>query len=296
MLSAYIKLIRPKDWAKNLFLFIPVFFAQRILEVNTMIEVAVGFFCFSCVASSIYIINDYRDIEDDKKHPTKCNRPLASGAVKKSMALVICIALLIIGAATAYFVRDKFLFVLGIYFFINIGYSLGLKNIPILDIILIAIGFVLRVKAGAVIAVIGLSQWLTIMIFLLALFMAIGKRRDDVLLKLSSGADMRKAVKGYNLDFINTSLSLISAVIIVSYFMYTMSPEVIERLGSHRLYYTCLFVLAGVLRYLQIIYVNASSDSPTNILYKDRFIQITIALWIVSFYIILYMKNITLFK
>ena len=183
------------------------------------------------------------------------------------------------------------MFVLGIYFVMNLFYSFGLKNIPILDIFIIAIGFVLRIKAGSVIAKIGLSEWLIIMVFLLALFMALAKRRDDVLLKLSSGSDMRKAVKGYNLDFINTALSLVCAVMIVAYFMYTTSPEIIKRLQTYRLYYTCLFVLAGIFRYLQLIYVQGDSQSPTKILYKDRFIQVTIILWIISFYLILYVKN-----
>jgi protein-S-isoprenylcysteine O-methyltransferase Ste14 len=134
------------------------------------------------------------------------------------------------------------------------------------------------------------------MVFLLALFMAIGKRRDDVLLKLSSGTDMRKAVKGYNLDFLNVVLALVCAVIVVAYFMYTMSPEVLHRLGTYRLYYTCLFVLAGILRYLQIIFVQSASGSPTKILYKDRFIQISLLLWVASFLVIIYMKDIKIFK
>jgi hypothetical protein len=160
----------------------------------------------------------------------------------------------------------------------------------------LAIGFVLRIKGGAVILHIGVSEWLNIMIFLLALFMAIGKRRDDVLLKLSSGTDMRMAIKGYNLEFLNVVLSLVCAVIVVAYFMYTMSPEVLKRLGTYRLYYTCLFVLVGILRYLQIIFVQSASGSPTKILYKDRFIQISLLLWIASFYLIIYMKDVTIFK
>jgi decaprenyl-phosphate phosphoribosyltransferase len=167
---------------------------------------------------------------------------------------------------------------------------------PILDIVIVAVGFVLRIKGGAVIAYIGVTEWLNIMVFLLALFMAIGKRRDDVLFKLSSGVDMRRAIKGYNLDFLNIALSLVCAVIIVAYFMYTMSPEVLKRLGTYRLYYTCMFVLAGILRYLQIIFVQAASGSPTKILYKDRFIQVSLLLWIASFYLIIYMKDITIFK
>lgn len=292
----YIQLIRPKDWAKNLFLFVPLFFAGLFFNPGILVLLLEGFICFSLVASSIYILNDYRDIEDDQKHPVKKFRPLASGTVKKSTGIAIALLFLAVGFTGAWFIRDKFLFVLAIYFFLNLAYSFGLKNIPILDIIIIAIGFVLRVKAGAVIAKVGLSEWLTIMVFLLALFMAIAKRRDDVLLKLSSGNEMRKAVKGYNLDFINTALSLICAVIIVAYFMYTTSPEIIARLQTHRLYYTCLFVLAGIFRYLQLIFVQQDSQSPTKILYKDKFIQVTILLWIISFYMILYVKDITLFK
>jgi decaprenyl-phosphate phosphoribosyltransferase len=293
---AYLKLLRPKDWAKNLFLFIPLFFSGGLFNRGVYAGLFLGFLSFCFVASSIYIINDYRDIEDDKKHPVKSKRPLASGAVSKSTSLIICIILAIAGFAIGYFIREKFLFILAIYLVLNLAYSFGLKNVPILDIVILAIGFVLRIKGGAVIAHIGVSEWLNIMVFLLALFMAIGKRRDDVLLKQASGTDMRKAVKGYNIEFLNVVLALVCAVIVVAYFMYTMSPEVLLRMGTYRLYYTCLFVLAGILRYLQIIFVQSASGSPTKILYKDRFIQISLVLWIASFYLIIYMKDITIFK
>lgn len=292
----YLNLLRPKHWAKSLFLYIPVFFAGLALNIETLIKVTEGFICFCLVASSIYIINDYRDIGDDKQHPVKSKRALASGAVNKYWALLISIIFLSIGLTWAFFIRDKFFFVMSIYFLLNLAYSLGLKKIAILDILIIAIGFVLRVKAGAVIARVGLSEWLTIMVFLLALFLAIAKRRDDVLIKIHSGNEMRQSIKGYNLDFINVALSLICAVMVVSYFMYTVSSEVMERLGTYRLYYTCLFVIAGILRYLQIIFVNSDSESPVKILYKDRFIQVTILLWVISFYMILYMKDLTIFK
>lgn len=295
-MKAYIQLIRPKDWAKNLFLFVPLFFAGMFFDTTKLLELFIGFICFSLVASAIYIMNDYRDIEDDKKHPVKKDRPLASGAVNKTTAIIIAVLFVIIGFTAAWFLRDKFMFILGIYFLLNVGYSFGLKNIPILDIFIISIGFVLRIKGGSVISLIPLSEWLVIMVFLLALFLAFAKRRDDVLLKLSSGDDMRKAVKGYNLEFINTALSLICAVIIVAYFMYTMSPGVVERLQTYRLYYTCIFVLAGIFRYLQLVFVQQNSQSPTKILYKDRFIQVTILLWILSFYLILYAKDVTIFK
>jgi len=294
---AYLKLLRPKDWAKNLFLFIPLFFGREIFNVHKLISVAFGFVAFSFIASSIYIINDYRDREDDRKHPTKCKRPLAAGTVSPAVALILCGLLLIAGFGLAWWIRDKFLFVLGIYFLVNLGYSLGLKSIAILDIMLLAIGFVLRIKGGSVISFVPLSEWIVIMVFLLAIFMGIGKRRDDVLLKISSGADMRKSIKGYNLELLNVLLALVCAVIIVAYFMYTMSPETVQHVGSTRLYYTCIFVLAGIMRYLQLIYISTDSGSPTKILYKDRFIQITLLLWIASYIVLLYViGNVTIFK
>lgn len=292
----YLKLLRPKDWAKNLFLFLPLFFGRQISNTHLLIQVAFGFVAFSCIASSIYIINDYRDREDDRKHPVKCKRPLASGSVSPAAALVICALLIIAGFGLAWWIRDKFLFVLAIYFLVNLGYSLGLKSIPILDLILLAAGFVLRIKGGSVISYVPLSEWIVIMVFLLAIFMAIGKRRDDVLLKISSGTDMRKSIKGYNLELLNVLLALVCAVIVVAYLMYTMSPVTIQYTGSTRLYYTCLFVLAGIMRYLQIIYVSNDSGSPTKILYKDRFIQVTLVLWIVSYILLLYIKDLTLFN
>jgi len=294
----YFMLLRPRHWAKNLFLLVPSFFAGEFFISSTFVLLMGGFVSFCFLASGIYIINDYRDIEDDRKHPEKCRRPLASGMVKKRAAVIICIFLVIAGILIGYMVDHslQFLFVAGIYFLMNLAYSFGLKNIAILDILILAAGFVLRVKGGAIIARVDTSAWLVIMTFLLALFMAIAKRRDDMLLKISTGDDMRKSVKGYNLDFLNTMLGLFCAIIIVAYIMYTVDNGTLTRLGTYRLYYTSLFVIAGVMRYLQITFVLEKSGSPTQILYKDRFIQITLLLWIASFYAILYLKNVTIFK
>ncbi|WP_307726091.1 decaprenyl-phosphate phosphoribosyltransferase [Chitinophaga cymbidii] len=285
----YLKLLRPKHWAKNAFLFIPLFFAGEIFNVEKIMWLLLGFACFSALASSIYIINDYRDIEADRMHPVKCKRPLASGAVSKNTALVVFFLLVIGGLGGACLLGSKFAFVLSIYFVLNLAYSFGLKNISILDIFIVAIGFVLRVKAGGVLSGIAVSEWLMLMVFLLALFMAIAKRRDDIVLKIASGKDMRVASKGYNMDFLNVSLALVSAVIIVAYLMYTMAPATMERFHTYRLYYTTIFVIAGLMRYLQITYVENDTGSPTKILYKDRFIQLTIFLWILSFYVIIYL-------
>lgn len=289
----YIKLVRPKDWAKNAFLFIPLFFAGQLFDFSRLEHLIAGFFAFSFVASTVYILNDYRDMEDDRKHPVKSKRPLAAGLVQPKAALAIASVLLVTGFTLAWFADAShfFIIVLGAYFSINIMYSLGLKNISILDIMIIAAGFVLRVKGGGYIAQVGVSAWLVLMVLLLSLFMAIGKRRDDIMLKLSTGTDMRKSIKGYNIEFLNTMLGLFSAIIIVTYIMYTQSPKTFERLNNYHLYYTSIFVIAGLMRYLQIILVQNQAGSPTDILYKDRFIQFTIAGWIASFYVILYVQK-----
>jgi decaprenyl-phosphate phosphoribosyltransferase len=294
----YIKLLRPKDWAKNGFLFIPFFFAGELFDFHKIELLLLGFAAFCCMASSIYIINDYRDIEDDKKHPVKRLRPLASGKVKKSHAIVICILLFAVANVLAWLANPIWVFniILLMYFVVNLGYSFGLKNIAILDILLLAMGFVFRVKGGATIAAVDTSQWLIIMTFLLALFMALAKRRDDLVLKAETGTEMRKSMKGYNLDFLNTMLGLFAAIIIVAYINYTVAPSTIERLGTYRLYYSSVFVIAGIMRYLQITFVVKKSGSPTEILYKDRFIQITLVLWIISIFTLLYLRHVTTFN
>jgi decaprenyl-phosphate phosphoribosyltransferase len=296
-MKEYIKLLRPKQWAKNLFLFIPLFFAGQMFNWDKIVMLIGGFFAFSFLASSIYIINDYRDIEDDKKHPEKRFRPLAAGTVNKNVALVLSFLLAVGGFALGFYLEasGKFAFILGLYFILNLSYSLGLKNLSIVDILIVAAGFLLRVKGGSVLTDIETTAWLNIMTFLLALFMSIAKRRDDVMLKLETGTDMRKSIKGYSIEFLNTLLALFCAILIVSYINYTVSATGMKNFG-HRLYYTSIFVIAGIMRYLQITFVQNKAGSPTEILYKDRFIQVTLLLWIASFYVILYLKDFIFFK
>jgi len=293
----YITLLRPKHWAKNLFLFVPLFFAGKFFESDKIVLLIGGFFAFSFLASSIYIINDYRDIEDDKKHPEKRYRPLASGSVNKTYSVILSVILTISGFVLAYFVdhSGKFLFITGIYYILNLMYSFGLKNISIIDILILATGFVLRVKGGAQLAHVNTTEWFIIMTFLLALFMALAKRRDDIMLKINTGTEMRKSMKGYSLEFLNTLLGLFAAILIVSYINFTVTPAAHQKFGF-RLFYTALFVIAAMMRYLQITFIHNKAGSPTDVLYKDRFIQITLLLWAASFFVILYLRDLTFFK
>jgi len=287
-LSSIIKLMRPYQYVKNLFIFLPLFFALQITNIDLLTNAFIAFVAFSLSASAIYALNDYYDIEEDKQHPKKKNRPLAFGAISKSQAVIIMIVLASVGFSLMATLSLNAVIILTSYVAINIAYSFYLKHIAILDVTIIAIGFVLRLFVGSSVTGIQLSMWIVIMTFLLALFMALAKRRDDVFIFLETGKKMRKVVDGYNLQFLDTAMAIMAAVVIVAYTIYTTSVEVVERFHSQYLYLTALFVILGIMRYLQIVFVYLDSGSPARIVLKDHFIQTTIAAWIISFTWILY--------
>ncbi|QCK13892.1 decaprenyl-phosphate phosphoribosyltransferase [Mangrovivirga cuniculi] len=286
MLKTYFHLLRIDQWVKNTFLFIPLFFAGDFFKSTKLLDLLIGFISFSLIASSIYIFNDYRDRENDRKHPKKKYRPIASGKVSTTIAFGIMTLCLITGLALGYFLDYRFIILLLIYLLINITYSLGLKQVAILDMIMVSSGFVIRVIAGGVISHVPLSQWLIVMVYLLSLFIVLAKRRDDVYHYTVSGNLTRQSVTNYNLEYMTATLVLISGVIIVSYLMYCLSPN--ANIQSEHLYATSLFVISGILRYLQITIVDNKSGSPTRILYKDKFSVVNLILWVISFYIIIY--------
>jgi len=278
-------LIRPHQWIKNFFLFAPLFFSFSFVSEKIII-VCLGFLLFSLAASSIYVLNDYHDIDEDKAHPTKRNRPLASGKVTKSSAKVLIFGLMSLSLFGSFALSIEFMAVVMFYIVLNIAYTFKLKHISILDISIIAVGFVLRIYAGAMLIDNSPSMWIVLVTFVLALFLALAKRRDDCLLALD-GKKTRKNIDGYNLEMVNSAMSLMAGVTILSYIMYAVSPEVIARLGTHNLYLTSFFVIIGILRYMQLTFVLQNSGSPTKLVLKDRFLQLTIITWIISFYIII---------
>lgn len=284
--KSIIKLMRPHQYVKNGFILLPLFFALKIKDMDLLgrtLLVALG---FSLIASAIYILNDLFDIEADRKHPTKKDRPLASGAVSKSSGLGLFIALLIGGSTLIGLINFQALLIAGIYVFMNLLYSFGLKHIPILDINIIAIGFVLRLLIGSSVGgdVVPLSMWIVLITFLLALFLALAKRRDDVLLAVE-GKKVRKSIDGYNLEFINGAMMIMASVTIVFYISYTIT-EGVARFQTDKLYFTVFFVILGIMRYMQITFVEQKSGSPSKILLRDIFLQLTILGWLVSFVLI----------
>lgn len=281
-MSEVFKLLRVHQYIKNLFIFMPLLFSLHFSDTTALYHSMVAFALFSLIASSIYIFNDLLDVEEDKKHPTKKLRPLASGTISKPNAKLLMVSLFSSSLFLAYMFNTSLFIVLLIYFILNIFYSLKLKHIAIVDIFIIATGFVLRLFAGSAVSGVSLSMWIILVTFLLAIFLALAKRRDDVLLS-QEGKETRKNIDGYNLEFVNASMVLMAGVVIVSYIQYTISEDVIERLGTSNLYLSAFFVILGILRYMQITFVEEDSSSPTKIVLRDRFLKLTILFWLLSF-------------
>ncbi|MCO4304068.1 UbiA prenyltransferase family protein [Riemerella anatipestifer] len=296
-MKKYFNLLRVEQWVKNLFIFVPLLFSGKILEVDLFYLSFFAFLIFSLTASSIYIINDYMDIDSDRQHPKKKNRPLASGAISKTTAQILFSGLILsilgslwVGLSVLNIGNIwKFGSIILFYFVMNLAYTFKLKHIAILDITIIAIGFVLRVLAGGYITGLIVTQWAILLTFVLALVLAIGKRRGELVNAQLTGKT-RKALDGYNIQFADIALSISCALAIVCYLMFTLSPEVQARFHP-RVFYTVVFVLFAFLRYLQQTLVYNRTESPTKIVYKDRYIQITLVLWIVVFLYQIYAKQ-----
>ncbi|MEM7550917.1 MAG: decaprenyl-phosphate phosphoribosyltransferase [Bacteroidota bacterium] len=286
-MKPYITLLRPRHWIKNLFLFIPIFFAGHFFDTEKIVEVLLGFVAFSIIASGVYVLNDVKDYKEDRLHQFKKFRPIASGEVSISKAVVLCILLFVTGSFLSYTLDFQFFIFIGLYFAINLTYSFGLKNIPILDLFFVASGFIIRVLSGGELANVEISQWLIIMVMLLSLFLVLGKRMDDLVLS-ENKLNIRKSSSKYSIEFVQSCLTMLSAIAVVAYLMYTLSDDVTNRLGTNHLYLTSAFVIAGVMRYLQIAIVEKDSGSPTDTLFKDKFIIVTLTLWILSFFLIIY--------
>jgi 4-hydroxybenzoate polyprenyltransferase len=286
-----IRLIRPKQWIKNLIVLLPVFFGGALLHPSAIYAGLITALSFSFAASSIYCLNDIIDIEDDKHHPIKCNRPLASGAISISQGYTLMLLMLILSMASTFLLYDHQLETAGViafYWLLNIGYCLKLKQYAIIDVCIVAFGFVLRVLAGGISTSIHLSKWIVLMTFLLMLFLSFAKRRDDVVRMNETGHAPRQNTIRYNLTFINQAITITSSVTLVCYIMYTVSPETIQNFHTDYLYLTSVFVLVGLLRYIQIAVVDKKSGDPTKVILRDRFTQLIVLAFGLAFLFIIY--------
>lgn len=292
MIKNILRLTRPKQWIKNFFVFIPMFFGGELFDLHSIWLATITFVAFSLTASSIYCYNDIVDVDTDRCHPVKCLRPIASGDISIRMGYILMAVCFLLSMAVLMAlppeVKSQVMAVIVFYYVLNLSYCSKLKQFAILDVCIVAFGFVLRILAGGFACELALSSWIVIMTFLLTLFMSFAKRRDDVLRMNETGEAPRKNTVRYNLTFINQAITITASVTLVCYIMYCVSPEVVERFQTPYLYLTFVFVLLGLLRYIQIAVVDKKSGDPTKVILKDHFSQVIVIAWILTFLLMIY--------
>jgi decaprenyl-phosphate phosphoribosyltransferase len=279
-------LLRPKEWVKNIFVFAPLFFTPHLLTATSFVRVLLGALIFSLVASSVYALNDIKDYQADRLHPLKKNRPIASNRVSVRLAGFIFVVLSIVSLVAAFFLSHTFFNYLLAYYVINIAYCFTLKYIAIIDVYCVAAGFILRVISGAVLINVTPSIWILMCAGLLSLFLALAKRRDDIVRHLDSAH--RKSIAGYNKAFIDSSIVIVLSGLFIAYTIYCGLSISTLHLGTAHFYWTVPLVLLGILRYLQLMLVEEKSGSPTHLLLSDLFLLLTVAIWAILSAILMY--------
>jgi 4-hydroxybenzoate polyprenyltransferase len=280
--------MRLKQWTKNLFLFAALVFSQKLNDLPASLSVGAGFLLFSLIASGGYILNDIIDAEKDRTHPIKQRRPITSGALSKKAALISATAFLSISFILSFCLSVQFFLVALAYLLIMFLYSFWLKNIVILDVMTISAGFVLRVKAGAVIIPVEVSLWLLICTMLLALFLALSKRRHELVLLEDSAPSHRTILSEYTPAFIDEMISAVTGGLLIAYSLYAFSPETQERFGK-TLPLTIPFVLYGIFRYLYLVHQKGKGGRPEIDIVSDKPMMIGICCWVISILLIIYL-------
>lgn len=269
----------------------PLFFGGSFLDPFELYQAVIAFFAFSFIASAIYCLNDIVDVEADRRHVEKCKRPIASGALSITSGYAIMITCMLASFGVCALLRDNMretMASIGAYFVMEILYCLSLKRYAVVDVCILAMGFVLRIVTGGFATDIVPSHWLVLMTFLLTLLMAFGKRRDDVTKFIATGIPPRHNTKRYNLEFINQAITVNASVTMVCYILYTVSPDVHSRTNFSYAYLTSVFVLLGLLRYMQLATVDGKSGDPTKLVLTDRFLQLTLLMWFLSYVTMIY--------
>ena len=289
MFTALLKTMRPRQWPKNIFIFAALVFDQQLFNVDSLIRTVMGFALFCLISSSVYILNDILDVEADKQHPDKKNRPIPSGQLPISVAWIAVGVFVILTAGLSYLLAPGFELVVLIYFVLNIAYSIWLKHIPIVDVFIIATGFVLRVHAGVtLISVERFSPWLYVVMTLLSLFLGFGKRRAELALLTDDASSHRKVLDGYTLPLLDQYIMIVSGTTIVAYSLYTFSaPNVPE---NHSMMLTIPFMVYAIFRYMYLIEVKHAGGAPEEILLSDRPFQLSMFLWGIVVIVIFYLS------
>jgi 4-hydroxybenzoate polyprenyltransferase len=288
-LGALLISMRPKQWMKNILIFTALVFDEKLLDFQAFLVTFAGFILFSLVSSTVYLLNDITDVEADRQHPKKKNRPIASGDLKVSTARWVVVFLLLVIIPLAYLLSPGFCLILLLYLVLNLSYSRWLKHIVIIDVFVLASFYVIRVVAGlTLIEVSRFSPWLYVVTSLLALYIGLGKRRAELSL-LSDGAQShRKVLDGYSLPLLDQYITIVSATTVVAYSLYTFSAPNLP--SNHAMMLTIPFAIYGILRYLYLIQTNQGGGAPEEELLSDRPLQVTILLWGLVVVLILYLS------
>jgi len=291
-MAHYLRQLRPRQWTKNLILFAGIIFAEQLLDGSLLLRAFLGFVAFCAVSSAVYCLNDLSDLDADRRHPTKKHRPLASGAISRGAVVAMGALLLVCGLGGAYVLAPSFALVVLLYFANNVAYSLWLKRVAIVDVVLLATGFVLRaVGSVEVLAVKSLviSPWLLLCTFFLAFFIGAGKRRAELTLLADGASDHRQALAGYSLTFLDHLLTTSVTTAIISYAIYTLAPATQAKFQTHQLVYTVPFVVYGLFRYMYLVYETKQGGNPTDAILHDLPIRIVVVMWVAAVVYILYL-------
>ncbi|MFB0526405.1 MAG: decaprenyl-phosphate phosphoribosyltransferase [bacterium] len=289
MVKNYVKLIRPKHWVKNLFLFLPLLFGLQIFTLERMLIAGISFVSFCFAASSMYVFNDIMDLQSDRFHPVKKYRPLASGEINVPTAYLISIVLALMSLFLGFFSNIGFILVVLTYMLVNILYSVYLKNIVIIDVFIIALGFVLRIVAGSVATNIYMSKWILLCGFTLSLFLGFTKRRAEIV-ELGEGLVSHRAVLShYNPYFLDTMISIVNSLTVIIYLFYTIDSETTAKFGN-KLFLSLPIVLYGIFRYQYLVYHRGESSSPTENFLTDIPLLSTVIIWAIFCGAIIFFK------
>jgi 4-hydroxybenzoate polyprenyltransferase len=279
---------RPQQWVKNLLLLAPLLFAKSLGDSPRIVHALLAFVIFCVLSSGVYLLNDLLDLERDRKHPVKSRRPIASGRLKVSTVAITLVVLLVGGLIGAWALSPAFGAVGLAYVLMNLLYSFWLKGMVILDVMIIAFGFVLRALGGALAIDVEISPWLILCTIMLSLFLAFCKRRRELELLEDGAKDHRPALKEYSVGFLDQMISITTASTVVCYSFYTISPEVEQKLGTRHLFVTIPFVLYGVFRYLYLVHQKGQGGNPASSLLTDRPLLVCVGLWALVVAAILY--------
>ncbi|MFN0158656.1 MAG: decaprenyl-phosphate phosphoribosyltransferase [Bacteroidota bacterium] len=284
-----LKLMRPKQWVKNLFVFAPVIFAKGLFDPIQITLALKAFAGFCLAASAVYIINDIADIDADRGHPEKKYRPLAAGTMSISGAGILLGLLLVCTTLIALTMPPMYASILATYVLMNIAYSIKLKEVVLLDVFIIASGFMMRVLAGAFAIGAAVSSWIVLCTLFISLFLGFAKRRGELVASQSVGTSSeRKVLNLYSVGFIDQMLTIAASGTVIAYALYTVAPRTVEVFGTDQMIYTTIFVLYGVFRYLYLIHTTTSTENPTNAIISDRTTLIVAGLWITTCVFLIY--------